>query len=195
MQTSSVSGLTCIRHSTNWAQNWPMSRKRKSPRHSSSPGTKGRSKQVAPNSQTQSPSQQPKRPNDRQALRATSITTETASYEGPLPPADEAAKYEQILPGATDRLFKMAENYGEHHRELERQSMVNAYKAHRAGQVIGGLVVGSILAVCVYALSQGHVQFATYVGTGTLVALASIFVLDRLPHWRHLWRTPPPGSN
>lgn len=36
------------------------------------------------------------------------------SFSGPLPPSDDFARYEQVTPGAGDRILKMAEDQAKH---------------------------------------------------------------------------------
>ena len=40
-------------------------------------------------------------------------------YSGPLPKAEDLAKYEALLPGAADRIFVMAEKQLSHRHDLE----------------------------------------------------------------------------
>lgn len=172
-----------------------MSRKRGTTRRSVA-STSGSQPKQGGNSNHPEPRQPaPEKPVTSSRLRATVTETQTKSYEGPLPPSDELEAYERIHPGAADRIISMAEGYGAHRQRLESQSMNNAYSAHRNGQVIGGSVVALISGVCGYALHLGHVGFATKLGTWTIVTLAAIFVLDRLPQWRHFWRRPPSEGN
>lgn len=42
------------------------------------------------------------------------------SFSGPLPPPKHLAEYERILPGAAERIFRMAEDQATHRRSLEQ---------------------------------------------------------------------------
>ena len=42
-------------------------------------------------------------------ISRTRTVTELTRYSGPIPPAEEFARYEEIYPGSADRLFSMAE--------------------------------------------------------------------------------------
>ena len=53
----------------------------------------------------------------------------------------------------------------------------------RRGQLLGAAIVVVILGVCVYALHLDKETFATVLGTGTVVALATVFVLGKVPEW------------
>ncbi|WP_163652023.1 DUF2335 domain-containing protein [Listeria sp. PSOL-1] len=48
---------------------------------------------------------------------------EKTLYSGPLPPADQIKKYEEAMPGAADRIFKMAENQATHRQTMETEKM------------------------------------------------------------------------
>lgn len=48
---------------------------------------------------------QPEKENKAESLRVTE-----ASYHGPIPPSSELHRYEQVLPGAADRIISMAED-------------------------------------------------------------------------------------
>jgi len=45
------------------------------------------------------------------------------SYSGPLPPAEQAAAWDAVVPGAADRILKMAEKQQEHRHELEKTTI------------------------------------------------------------------------
>lgn len=48
------------------------------------------------------------------------VTETHVSYSGPLPPANEFQKYDEVLNGAADRLLAMAENQARHRQDLEK---------------------------------------------------------------------------
>lgn len=104
-----------------------------------------------------------------------------ASYSGPLPPASELAEYDRILPGAAERIVSMAERFAEHRQELEKQAMQSAQSASRFGQKAGLSIVLAVLVTCGVALWLGHERFATALGSWTIVALAAVFVVGKVP--------------
>ena len=107
----------------------------------------------------------------------------TESYSGPLPSADQLAAYDKVKPGAADRIIIMAEEYAKHSRELEKTALSLEGKTRLRGQLLGVVVVLSVLGTCVLALDLGYERFAIALGTGTLVALAFVFVLGKVPEW------------
>ena len=112
-------------------------------------------------------------------VQASATLTKTTTYSGPLPPASELQAYEDVVPGAGDRIIGMAEGYAAHDQAVEKETV----KQQGRGQFLGAAIVVIILGVCVYALHLGKETFATVLGTGTLVALATVFVLGKVPEW------------
>lgn len=46
-------------------------------------------------------------------------------YSGPIPPPEALARYEEIQPGAADRIIKMAEKQQEHRMSLRQKPLVD----------------------------------------------------------------------
>ena len=42
------------------------------------------------------------------------------TFQGPIPPPSVLEAYEKILPGAAERILKMAENQSTHRQEIEK---------------------------------------------------------------------------
>jgi uncharacterized membrane protein len=105
------------------------------------------------------------------------LSVEASSYRGPLPPPGDLAEYEKTLPGAADRIFKMAEHQAEHRQGLEK-SVVDAGNA-RAGR---GLTLGFTISLVVLGLGgvfvlTGHDWAGVSLMGTTLVSLAAVFVI------------------
>lgn len=62
------------------------------------------------------------------------------AYSAPLPPASEFEKYELVLPGAADRIIKLAENQNKHRTFIEKFVVVfDSIKS--LGGLIGAIVI------------------------------------------------------
>ena len=93
-------------------------------------------------------------PSDSQAqLTRVVVGTE---WQGPLPPPDALALYDQIVPGGADRLLSMAERGHQHHIDQERDQMelekaslqsVNTAIANDASRGKWGLASGILIAL------------------------------------------------
>jgi uncharacterized membrane protein len=75
------------------------------------------------------------------------------SFSGPLPPPNALKAYNDILPGAADRIILMAEQQAEHRQRMEKRVIESSLDHERVGMVfafvltIGLMIIGSILIV------------------------------------------------
>ena len=125
---------------------------------------------------TRPPSQDDEAP----TVRSSATLTQTASYFGLLPSAAELHAYENVVPGAAERIVRMAESYAEHTRELEETGIRLVHDSRKRGMGLGTLVVLAVLGSCLYALHLDKETFAIALGTGTLVALVVVFIVGKV---------------
>lgn len=98
---------------------------------------------------------------DRPTIRKSSLEQTVlarsieSSYSGPIPPANQFAAYEEALPGAGDRILKMAEKQvemaelqGRHRQDIERKVIYSG-----ASRAMVGLWLSAVVTVCALALS------------------------------------------
>ena len=88
----------------------------------------------------------------------------------------------------------MAEKAAEHEIETGTKVVEGVFAERRRGQLAGAVVVISVLACSGWALYLGYESFAMTLGGWTLVGIAAIFVLGRLPHWFRAFRSPQDES-
>lgn len=62
------------------------------------------------------------------------------SISGPLPSPDIIAGYDRILPGAADRIIKMAENEQTHSHDMQIRAEGHRFKLTITGQVFGFII-------------------------------------------------------
>ena len=104
------------------------------------------------------------------------VVHQSQSFSGPLPPPDALARYNQVVPGAAERIIAMAERQANHRQDLEarviRSDISNSKLGLWFGLIIGlaGIFCGTFL---VYA---GYVISGTLLGGGTIVSLVGVFV-------------------
>ncbi len=89
----------------------------------------------------------------------------------------------------------MVEGLAEHKREFENRALGGSIDAHKRGQVLGAGVVFLAFLIGGIALVTGHADFASDLVGRTLVILAAIFVLGRVPRWFNAWRVPSPSES
>jgi uncharacterized membrane protein len=99
------------------------------------------------------------------------------AYAGPIPHPNDLARYEQILPGAAERIMAMAEKQADHRRALEMQVVSSGVRKSERGLIFGliigitAIVVGGACAVL------GKEIAASFIGGGGLIGLVSVFVI------------------
>ena len=119
---------------------------------------------------------------------------------GPVPPAEEIARYEQVMPGAADRIFAMAEQEQQHRHQAEsEQNAANARIADanirasdsnvraqdasiaeiRRGQWMAFLLGLAFLAITMTLGLRGHELAASALGLGGVAAVATVFIKVR----------------
>lgn len=113
-----------------------------------------------------------------------------ASWTGPLPPPQALQQYDEILPGAADRIFRMAEERHRHQIEqekaaieLEKDALLSVDKniaaEHSRSKL--GLVFAFVIALAgigtgAWLTAIGKAGFGMAFVLGPLVGLAAVFV-------------------
>src|SRR4051812_18325590 len=64
----------------------------------------------------------------------------TIKYEAPLPPPHMLREFEEILPGAADRIFTLMEEQSHHRQGLEHRQQVADISSERRSQIIGAAI-------------------------------------------------------
>lgn len=81
---------------------------------------------------------------------AVALATATA-FIGPIPPPDQAAKYERALPGLADRPVTIAERESEHRRALQRR----AIRVSELGLAAGFTIAMTALCGGIFLVHEG----------------------------------------
>ncbi len=109
-------------------------------------------------------------------------------FSGPLPPPEILARYNELLPGAAERIIAMAENQHSHRQQLEKTVINSNVNAQNLGTKLGFVVAMTVILggiVLIYAGKQ------TSGLTALLVALASlvgVFVYSKREQQQELRR-------
>lgn len=75
-------------------------------------------------------------------------------FQGPIPPVEDFAGYERILPGAADRILKMAENQAGHRQTLERRALNGDLIKAMMGTILAYLTFGGSMTGALYLLAN-----------------------------------------
>jgi uncharacterized membrane protein len=84
-----------------------------------------------------------------------------ASYQGPLPPASQFEKYEKALPGASDRILRMAEKANDTTSWILKGELILKYFGL---MLIACITLGAIIASA-YVILKGYV----WAGLGVII--------------------------
>jgi uncharacterized membrane protein len=111
--------------------------------------------------------------------REIGVSTKVEQFSGPLPPPAILEQYNNVVPGAAERILKMAEEQSNHRRSLEQKVISSDVDNARLGMVFGfiiGLVaiLAGVYIVIIDKNNQGY-----FLSLGAIVALVGVFVYGR----------------
>lgn len=112
---------------------------------------------------------------------STQITITQQEFSGPLPHPDILARYESVVPGAAQRIIRMAEVQQGHRIQSERRGLVGMIARTLLGQIFGLLIGLSGIGGAVYVAVKGPTivgpLFGAFLGGGTLYSLVKVFIV------------------
>lgn len=106
----------------------------------------------------------PEADTDMMLRRITSVVAEYTN--GPLPPPSMLKGYEEVLPGAADRIFTLMEQQSAHRQKLERTALDRGSRSRDRGQILA-------FVLCALVIVGGFV--AIYLGQ-SLAGMAAIII-------------------
>jgi uncharacterized membrane protein len=116
-----------------------------------------------------------------------SVSIETAiqvlreqQFTGPLPHPEILRGYEDVVPGAAERLLTMAERNSQHRRDMERIVVEGGSRRAWAGLVLGFIIAVLFLIVSAALIINGYEVAGTILGTVDVVGLVTVFVVGRV---------------
>ncbi len=99
-----------------------------------------------------------------------------SSFEGPLPPPDILKRFDDVVPGAAERIIKMAEEQFAHRVSLEKKVIDSDISRSKWGQILGFLIAVVGLGVACLITIYGNPLAGTIIGGGTLASLVGVFM-------------------
>ena len=120
---------------------------------------------------------QPQKP----ATKQLTITeeTQTLTYSGPLPPAAELERYNNIIPNGADRIMKMAEEQSKHRQAMERTTIHGENGRANRGQIIAAIIVLAGMGIGTYFILKGLDTQGFIAMFAPLGAVATAFIMGR----------------
>jgi uncharacterized membrane protein len=104
------------------------------------------------------------------------VVHQSQTFSGPLPPPEVLRKFDEVVPGAAERIIKMAEEQSAHRKDLERKVIDSDVSRSKWGQLLGfviaiaGLVAATLISIYGNAIAGG------VLGVGTLASLVGVFM-------------------
>lgn len=95
-------------------------------------------------------------------------------------------QYDDVLPGAADRVIAMAERQSEHRIKLETKVISWDVRRANGGLAAGFIIALAFLAAAVFLIVEGHRIEGTILGTIDLVSLVGTFVYGSIARRREL---------
>jgi len=109
-----------------------------------------------------------------------------SQYSGPIPPPESLEYYEGILPGAADRILRMAEESARSVRasnaaqwDVEKTIEHNRHDETKRGQIFALATVLSMVVLAGVALVTGHPAVAGTICSVTVIGVATVFITGR----------------
>ena len=104
------------------------------------------------------------------------IRYEQLQYSGPIPHPGILEHYNKILPGAAERILKMAEEQAEHRRMLEKQALATDSRNSTLGVISALIITLSILAIAAYSIYLALPWVAAIISAIGITSLVGTFI-------------------
>jgi uncharacterized membrane protein len=85
-------------------------------------------------------------------------------------------RYDQIVPGAAERILAMAEEQSSHRKRMEDIVVRSRSRDSLLGIIAGFLLALATIAAGTFVINRGYVWSGTLLGSAGLVGLVSVFV-------------------
>lgn len=117
-------------------------------------------------------------------------------FSGPLPPPEILEHYNQILPGAAERIIRMAEQQGEHRRSLEKTAIEANATAEKRGPILGFILAMTALIGGIWLISKGLKIEGLVALLTAIAAPVGVFVYGKVQQQKDLAskRDDPPSK-
>lgn len=110
--------------------------------------------------------------------RSTKAVLHHQRYQGPIPPPEVLAKFDEIEPGIANRIIGMAEKDAEHVRKVREKSLDNdAKKVEREARIVRKGQNFSFILTVVFLILSFVLIFAGIKITGSIFASIAVVVI------------------
>ena len=114
------------------------------------------------------------------------VKIRTQHFQGPIPPPNTLAEYENIVPGAAERILTMAENQGKHRRNLEVKVIDKDSDRASKGQIFAFIIAMTIIIGGFLLIWHGKSLEGMTSIIGAIATLAGVFIYGKVNKNRNL---------
>jgi uncharacterized membrane protein len=100
-------------------------------------------------------------------------------YSGPLPPPEALDRYNQILPGAAERIITMAESQHSHRQGLEKHVIMSNVAAQKLGTILGFIVAMTVVLGGMWLVHDGKSVAGLASILTALASLVGVFLYSK----------------
>jgi uncharacterized membrane protein len=101
------------------------------------------------------------------------------SFSGPIPPPEALERYNNVLPGAAERIIAMAESQHQHRQSLERHVIESNVSAQKLGTVLGFIVAMTVVLGGMYLVHEGKSTAGLAAILTALASLVGVFLYSK----------------
>ena len=118
-----------------------------------------------------------KQQQDNRQSSINAIISEQRTFSGPLPHPEDLAKYDQIVPGAADRIIKMAENEMRHRHRNEDKLTNGMIWTTVLSMIFAFFIAAALAGLSFFLAYRGYYAASASVAVGSIAAVVSAFLL------------------
>ena len=111
-----------------------------------------------------------------QSVEIASVTQRTATWSGPLPPPPVLKQYDDLVPGAAERMVRITESQAEHRIRMESAVILGDARRSAAGLIFAFILSLLIISLGAYAVIWGNPWVGVAVIGINIAGLAGVFV-------------------
>lgn len=104
------------------------------------------------------------------------VRVRSSSWSGPLPSPADLQLFEEIIPGAANRILTLTEKQSEHRMDLERSVVRENLKQSKLGLIAGFVLSAMVIIGGIFLIFLGHDWAGGILISINLVGLAGVFV-------------------
>lgn len=122
------------------------------------------------------PSPLNKQPQPQKTAKEARLIEAHYEYSGPLPSPTLLRQFDDIVPGAAERILSMAEKQSEHRQDLEKTAIHGDSRRATQGLFLGAFIAVSVLLAAGILIYNGHDWAGGTIAAIDIVSLTSVFV-------------------